>query len=1543
MPINTGLWTVWGTGTQDQSGGLLHQSPTGALGQYIGVVSNSTYDFTNKTAIAQIDQLPSQVSGVQCYLALEIDSQNKFVIGFDTSVLFGQNWIAGSTDTVFAVAWPAGTRGLKIVVDNAQNLVWYASSLDGATWTTRGSRAIPFATTALKVTLATGCYSTVASPGTARWESVGLPVVVFKNLSGASQGQATASAILSTRATDAYGMAVQAHPNLVAYWRLDESSGTDVREDRGQYPGVYVGAPTLGVPGTNPGTGSRKAASFNGTDQYISTTDVPISGAFSVEAWVKPGAWVAAPATTLINRQDVNGYGGFVLDADSQGRFTLNIYEGAGRARFMAEGWLNCSTTLPLDPTKWHHVVATYDGTGGYIVVDGGFDVAGNGAIGSIFNPPGAYVQIGRNVYWGNCWPGVIDEVALYSVALDMATIEDHYAKGYAPPFGGTAAGQATATGAVTKGVRTTPLPLLAISDDFNDGVMGAQWTTLSRPYTGTAGSNLETGGQLRVAAPANSTDQKAIHGYISTATYDMTGKAVQVEIIQRNTVAAQWSVLRLEIDATRFIEVGCYDVNNNIVAWDGGPGGGSYSTSQQWPVSARFIRIECDADTKNVYIEYSLTGQPGSWVAFSSFSVGRPWPLYDITALKVVLGSGTFVSTPSPGTTIFDSLNVKVRNLSGAATGTSTAAAPTILRKRGLFATSAGKASVGAGGGPPYDQAVLTDAPYAYWRLSEPSGTAAADTSGNGRAGEYDFTGGVAFNQAGAVSGANTAIRTFSGQGYMIVDNALVPYSIFQSDFTIEAWVKPDGSNIDIITKQATLSGNGFRWQFSTAAIQFGQRADGTFVNTNGNTGLIPGVWNHIVVTKVGTFVAHYLNGAPNGGSAILGSATNYATSEPFTLGYNYSLDVGGGAWYDEVAVYNAALSAARISEHYAARSALPGAIINARRVLQASAAGVAIAKASFGLSGKPAGVATASGQVTARRSLARTIAGVSTATGAITSLRRLVAASVGTSTVSAALRALRALAGASAGTTTVNVSFGVPTDEYGAAVYNHPNLVAYWRLGERSGTVARDSSRTGGHHATYVGSPTLGQPSALSDGADASPSFDGVDDYVEIPDFAPGAAGAAEAWFKADTWTGNSCLINRRTTPGNVGGFSLEIVSTGQPYFHVHNGTTWQSIGGTRTLATGVWHHLVGVWAPGGSLLMVNGEDCGRATFAGSMNNPAGPLFRIGHNIPSAALHPDGQIDEVALYSTNVADQTFRDHYRLGVKARDLYQRTVQETSGIVAHWSLNEATRGNAFDQTGNGHNLAHGTGITTTAPAQGITGAPYRSMLFDGTPNAKATRPIIDPLLNFGAAPFTVELWTYQDVLAYGPLIEWGDVTQWGFHAWKYPPGNEANLWVNFGPGIPAGIDTGAYMTAGAWHHVVVLRTGNTGRAYIDGVQRGPDFNLTGYSIGSNFPFNVGYRPMTAPGVGSSGYIDQVALYNRALTPAEIATHYAIGRTPTLSGSAAGTSTAVARAPKTLPLMIFSDDFEDNYISPDKWRIWASGTTAEESARPWAVRP
>src|SRR5262249_20602336 len=107
----------------------------------------------------------------------------------------------------------------------------------------------------------------------------------------------------------------------------------------------------------------------------------------------------------------------------------------------------------------------------------------------------------------------------------------------------------------------------------------------------------------------------------------------------------------------------------------------------------------------------------------------------------------------------------------------------------------------------------------------------------------------------------------------------------------------------------------------------------------------------------------------------------------------------------------------------------------------------------------------------------------------------------------------------------------------------------LAYWRLGDTSGTTATDASGNG-RHGTYQNSPTLNQTGALVGDANGSVLLNGSTQYVSVADVAAfgTAAVSAEGWvFLTAPVAGPSPVLNRRTSPGNVGGFTLELGGAG------------------------------------------------------------------------------------------------------------------------------------------------------------------------------------------------------------------------------------------------------------------------------------------------------------------------------------------------------------------------------------------------------------
>lgn len=118
--------------------------------------------------------------------------------------------------------------------------------------------------------------------------------------------------------------------------------------------------------------------------------------------------------------------------------------------------------------------------------------------------------------------------------------------------------------------------------------------------------------------------------------------------------------------------------------------------------------------------------------------------------------------------------------------------------------------------------------------------------------------------------------------------------------------------------------------------------------------------------------------------------------------------------------------------------------------------------------------------------------------------------------------------------------------TDRILAAQPGH--LVAYWPLNESAGTVAHDLADSGYHGTAY--GVTWGSPGIS--GTDSAALFDGVNDYIALPEAVDSAvtlnAGTALLWFRVDAgvWTdgGEDWAVN-------FGHLSVRKLATGNTLF--------------------------------------------------------------------------------------------------------------------------------------------------------------------------------------------------------------------------------------------------------------------------------------------------------------------------------------------------------------------------------------------------------
>jgi glucose/arabinose dehydrogenase len=226
-------------------------------------------------------------------------------------------------------------------------------------------------------------------------------------------------------------------------------------------------------------------------------------------------------------------------------------------------------------------------------------------------------------------------------------------------------------------------------------------------------------------------------------------------------------------------------------------------------------------------------------------------------------------------------------------------------------------------GSGTSYKNAVLANAPLAYWRLGEVSGTAAADASGNARPGTY--VGGVALNKASATpSDPNPAVQ-LDGNDDNVIRN---PFAGFPTTaITAELWVKSSDTTKEagIVSYAASSSADEFQLRDYRALRVY---VKGTRVDTG--IALNDGKWHHLAVTwtSTGGAVRVYKDGAlafsnsvpVQAGATLTGGGALVLGQEQDAIGGGYEASQAYLGWMDEFAVYSSALTAAQVQAHMAA-----------------------------------------------------------------------------------------------------------------------------------------------------------------------------------------------------------------------------------------------------------------------------------------------------------------------------------------------------------------------------------------------------------------------------------------------------------------------------------------------------------------------------------------------------------------------------------------------------------------------------------------------
>ena len=233
---------------------------------------------------------------------------------------------------------------------------------------------------------------------------------------------------------------------------------------------------------------------------------------------------------------------------------------------------------------------------------------------------------------------------------------------------------------------------------------------------------------------------------------------------------------------------------------------------------------------------------------------------------------------------------------------------------------------------GSAYRAAVLADSPISYWRQGEASGTTMNDVQGVNN-GTYGAA--VTLAQAGLLTtdtdtaalytGGVTTSHAVAKSGFLLA--GLVNCSI---EFLVKRNGAAAGTGAAVYCERAAAGNDIFKVQIGQNAVSGSNinlvyRDDAGTLNAslNSTATVVDNLAHHVVVTKSGTAIAFYVDAAASG-TGTLTATNNFTNASPQVwIGGDIADNPASSQAMviDEVAVYNTALSAARVAAHYAAR----------------------------------------------------------------------------------------------------------------------------------------------------------------------------------------------------------------------------------------------------------------------------------------------------------------------------------------------------------------------------------------------------------------------------------------------------------------------------------------------------------------------------------------------------------------------------------------------------------------------------------------------
>ena len=341
--------------------------------------------------------------------------------------------------------------------------------------------------------------------------------------------------------------------------------------------------------------------------------------------------------------------------------------------------------------------------------------------------------------------------------------------------------------------------------------------------------------------------------------------------------------------------------------------------------------------------------------------------------------------------------------------------------------------------------------------------------------------------------------------------------------------------------------------------------------------------------------------------------------------------------------------------------------------------------------------------------------------------------------------------------------------------------------------------------------------------------------------------AARSVSVWVKLNTFNSNGYDMIYGYGQGSMSNSNGGVISQSLTYHLGYNNN--HVIADANTLNT--WNHYVFVYDGTVSKVYKNGSLIGSQAMAwNTLNNS--DLFKLGTGV-AGELWFNGAIDDLKIFKKSLRADEVSEIY--GEPLATVHEWNFDNTYANKANTYSFTSNTGTSFTTNRFGEtNKALAINNTGTFISGGVTGLPT------------------------GNSARTISFWFRNNTPQFQDLFVYGDAGAnncYGVMMDQF--GSFLNYRQNFGSTYTPIVNTTVSSTTsiGSWYHVVLVYTGDSARIYRNGEINGEAASAIPLTTPTGaLTVNIG-RVLTASSTPFNGAIDDLRIYNRALTANEVA--------------------------------------------------------------------